>query len=341
MRLILSIILTMRLLPTPLRPLRSLVVAIALAATACGSSSTLVEPAADSNPTIVATTGVWADVTSALDCNDEARIAALIPPGGDPHAFEPSLADRGELEGASLVVANGLGLEEGLDDTIASVEDGGTPVFRVGEHLDVIDADHDSGADHDDDTPDGESEHDTHAHDGADPHVWLDPVRVSQALPDLAAALVDQAGLDADQVDQCLVAYREELAALDAEIQAMVDEIPRSDRKLVTNHDSLAYFADRYGFEVIGTVIPSTSSLAEPSTAGLEELAAVVEESGVPAIFAEAQESSDVATALADRIDDVEVVTLYTGSLGEPGSGADTYVGFLRSNAALITAALS
>jgi zinc/manganese transport system substrate-binding protein len=151
---------------------------------------------------------------------------------------------------------------------------------------------------------------------------------------------VADAGLDADAVDACVESYTAELAAVDAEIADLVAEMPEDARLLLTSHDSLSYFADRYGFEVIGTVIPAPSGLAETNPAQLEELAELIDETGVRAIFAETQHSTDDAEALAERVGDVEVVTLYTGTLGEPGSGADTYVGFLRTNAGLVADAL-
>ena len=108
-----------------------------------------------------------------------------------------------------------------------------------------------------------------------------------------------------------------------------------------TNHDAFGYFADRYNFEVIGTVIPSVSTLAEPSPASLEALAELIEETGVPAIFSEyLSHSRDVAAALADRLDGVSVVSLYSGALGPEGSGAETYLAMMRVNAQTIADAL-
>ena len=170
--------------------------------------------------------------------------------------------------------------------------------------------------------------------------MWFDPHRVSDALPNLAQVLIAEAGLDSAAVQACLDSYVAELEAVDAEITAKVDELPAGSRKLVTNHEALGYFADRYGFEIVGTVIPSPSSLAQASPAGLERLAETIEHEGIKAIFAETQHSGDDAEALASQVGDVAVVTLYTGSLGPPGSGAETYVGFMRTNAELIVGAL-
>ncbi len=170
--------------------------------------------------------------------------------------------------------------------------------------------------------------------------MWLDPHRVSEALPALAGVLTADVGLDPGAVEECLSSYQAELAAVDADIAAHVGELPAESRKLVTNHDVFGYYAARYGFEVIGTVIPSPSSMAQTSPAVLEELAETIEHEGIKAIFAETQHSLDDIEALAARVGDVEVVTLYTGSLGPVGSGADTYIGYLHTNTDLIVDAL-
>ena len=170
--------------------------------------------------------------------------------------------------------------------------------------------------------------------------MWFDPHRVAEALPALARVLTTEVGLDQAAVDACLNSYAAELEAVDAEIAAKVEQLPVESRKLVTNHEALGYFADRYGFEVIGTVIPTPASMAQASPAQLEALAEIIEHEGIKAIFAETLHSVDDIEALADRVGDVDVVTLYTGSLGPAGSGAETYTGFLRTNTDLIVDAL-
>ena len=393
--------------------------ATALGASACSDDSATVQPAPGTGaeaPSILVTTGIWADVVSNVACGGLAEVETIIPVGGDPHGYEPSLQDRARMESAALVVANGLMLEEGLEDTLEAVEESGTPVFHFAEEMDTIPFasagshdtdDHDDEAhedDHDDhDTDDHEDEaheddhedhdtddHDTddhddeaheddhddeaheddaheddhddeaheddagtqpdaeddphaghaHAHGSDDPHVWFDPHRVAEALPRLAQALTTDVGLDPTAVEACLTSYQAELEAVDAEVVAKVEQLPAANRKLVTNHEALAYFADRYGFEVIGTIIPTPASMAQASPAQLEALAEIIEHEGIKALFAETVHSTDDVEALAARVGDVAVVTLYTGSLGPPGSGADTYVGFMRTNADLIVDAL-
>jgi zinc/manganese transport system substrate-binding protein len=282
-------------------------------------------------PTIVATTSIWANITANVACDGLAEVETIIPLGGDPHSFEPSLRDRETMEDATLIVANGLMLEESLDDTIRAVENDGVTVLRVGDELDPLPI-ADLHADHDAD--------DGHDHGDSDPHIWFDPVRVSAAVPVIAAALAD-AGIDPVALDACAAAYQTELTQLDDDVAAIVAPLAVDRRILVTNHDSLEYFADRYDFDVVGSVIPSSSSLAETNAADLDELAGIIEQAGVPAIFAETQHSTSDAQAIADRVGGIEVATLLTGTLGEPETDAGTYVGWLRQNAQTIVDALT
>ncbi|MDE0267696.1 MAG: metal ABC transporter substrate-binding protein [Acidimicrobiaceae bacterium] len=348
------------------RPLRFLAALMAsfmlLVAAACGDDgeeSTEESTNEDASlPVIVATTDIWADVVSNLACDGLATIENIIPSGSDPHGFEPSLADRERMENADLVVANGLDLEESLLVTIEASEDSGVPVFELADHIDLIDFvfevedDHDEEESESSDSEEEESEdhgeedgeeEEEHHHEpsGSDPHVWFDPVRVSSALPDLAERLVADAGLDETAVDECLDAYQAELVALNNEIEQMLEQVPNANRKLVTNHDSLGYYANRYGFSVVASIIPGTTTMAETNPARLEELAETIEETGVKAIFAETMLATGDADALASEVGDIKVVSLFTGSLGPEGSGAETYIGFLRTNTERIVEALS
>ena len=380
--------------------------AVALIAGGCGnddaaeSGSTPTELAETAGtPTLLATTSIWADVAANVACDGLAEVENIIPPGGDPHAFQPSLSDRGRMESAALIVANGLFLEEGLEDTIDAVEQAGTPVFRVADHVSTIEVgstmgheehdeddhedDHDDGHDehedeghddhdddhddeghddhedeghddhedeghddhddegHDDHDDEGHDDHDDHGHmhTGADPHVWFDPIRVADALPALSQALATQAGFNAAALDECVAAYRSELIALDAEVEGILAPLHPEERLLVTNHDALGYFADRYGFQLIGTVIPGGTTLATASPAGLQELVELIEETGVAAIFSESTYNSDEAGALG-REAGVQVISLDTGSLGPADSSSGTYIGFIRTNAQKIAKGL-
>lgn len=302
---------------------------LAIFAVACGAANELgvsngQADGDDERPTVVVTTDIWADVVANVTCHDLVKIETLIPSGADPHSFEPSLRDRATLDEAALIVANGLNLEESLVDTLDAAADDGVPVFEMAAHVDTIAVD----LGHDD-------------HHGADPHIWFDPVRVADALPALTQMLSDHVDIDPAAVESCASAYRSELAGLDGEIAEMVAQLPQSRRKLVTGHGSLGYFADRYGFEVAGSVIPAASSMAASNPAQLEELAELMEREDIVAVFIDAEQASDDVDALAQRLEGVTVVPLQTGSLGHPENGDATYVGFLGNNARLIVDGLS
>ena len=221
------------------------------------------------------------------------------------------MRDRGALSDAALVVANGGGLEELLGDTLDAVADEGTPVLTLFDHVG----------------------------DGADPHLWFDPTLVADCRADDRGGACRRRRRRTDH-EQCVDDVTGELEALDAELAEILSAVPVDRRLLVTNHDALGQFADRYDLDILGTVIPGSSTLAEASPAELDQLSADIESAGVPAIFTEALDSTDDATTLAERLG-VHVVTLYTDSLGEEGSGAETYDELMRFNATAIADALA
>ena len=299
-------------------------VAVALLLTACGggSGSDGAGPSdGQERPTIVATTGILGDVTRGV-VGDRADVEVLLPEGADPHGFEPSARDVARLQEADLVIANGLGLEEGLEPVLDQLAPDGPPVLEVAPQLAPIPV--------------------AGGGDALDPHVWMDPDRMTTAAYLIADAVAGATGLDADALTAGAAAYDERLRAVDEQIQAELAVIPDDRRVLVTNHDSLGYFAERYGFEVVGTVIPGGSTLAEPSAGDLAALAELVAAEGVPAVFADSTVDTGLAETLADETGtDVAVVVLYTGSLGPAGSGAETYLDLLVTDARLVAAALA
>jgi zinc/manganese transport system substrate-binding protein len=275
---------------------------IAFLATACSG-----RPASGpSDLLVISTTSIWGDVTANV-VGSAARVEVLMPAGTDPHEFQPSARHTALLEEADLVIANGLGLEGNLVDLIEGAD---TEVLEVGPALDPL--------------PIG---------DGHDPHVWLDPLRVAEAVELIVGRLP---GVEGERGGS----YREELLDTHQQLESLLADVPPERRLLVTNHHFLGYLADRYGLEVVGTIIRGTSTLAEPSPGELAELARVIRETKVPAIFVEAAEPTPLAEAVAEEAGDVEVVTLFIESLGPPGSGAETYLGLLLTNAQRIAEAL-
>jgi zinc/manganese transport system substrate-binding protein len=290
--------------------------ALLMATTACSSNST---PEASGQPLLVTSTPIWADIVTNVTCGELADVVSIIPGGVDPHASEPSLADRGLMDRAALIIVNGLGLEETLEDTLEASADNGAAIVEVGDQIDALGFN--NGL--------------------ADPHFWFDPAKVAETLPWLAERISTRANLDASVVNQCTTEYQNELLAVDEELTKVFGSIPQDRRNLVTNHDSLSYLANRYGLEVIATVLGSESSLGEATPAGLEQVIEQIKAEGVEAIFTDVQSSDSDAQALADRLDGVKVVELNTGTLGPKGSPTDTYLGLLRTNAELIAVALS
>jgi len=303
---------------------------------------------------IVATTSVWGDVVEEIVGND-ATVDVLIPPGADAHDYETTPQQVASLRDADLVVANGLALEEGLVDVLESAVSDGANVLELASRLEPLpfaghdeedehheDEDHAEDETHEDEdhAEDEAHEDEDHAHEGDDPHVWFDPNRVARATELIASRLAE---LD-DSVDWAAraAAYSDRLIEADMEIAAILEVVPAENRKLVTNHDALGYFADRYGFDVIAVVIPGGSTLGDPSSAEMAELVEKIEHEGIRTIFAETSQPTRLAEAVASEVgDDISIVELYTGSLGEPGSEADTLIGMLTTNARRIAGALS
>jgi zinc/manganese transport system substrate-binding protein len=269
---------------------------------ACGSDDD------DGVTRVVATTSILGDVVTQLVGDANVDVDVLMPAGVDPHDFAPSARQVAAMRDADLLVVNGLGFEAGVEDAIEAAASDGVEVVTA---TDAVEA---AGLVIDD-----------------DPHVFTDPERM-QAV---AEAVADALGVSSER-------YVEQLEALDAEIEDALRRVPEERRVLVTNHDVFAYFADHFGFEVLGVVIPGGSTLAEASAADLADLAANVEDAGVPAVFADTSSPRDLADALAREVGaDIEVVELYSESLGEEGSGADTYIGMMRTNAERIAEALA
>ena len=135
--------------------------------------------------------------------------------------------------------------------------------------------------------------------------------------------------------------YVKQLQALDSEVEQTLSAISSGERLLVTNHAVFAYFADRYSFTVLGEIIPSSSTLASASAQQLASLAEEIKENQVKAIFADASSSDALAQTLADEVSGVEVINLYTESLGDPGSAGESYIDMIRFNAEAIASALA
>lgn len=277
--------------------------------------------AGDEQPQIVVTTNILGDVTSEL-VGDAAEVTTLMKPNADPHSFEISAREAAQLAEADLVVSNGLGLEGGIEQHLATAESAGTPRFVAGDVIDVIEYTDDAA--------------------GPDPHFWTDPARMLDVVDALEELLVDIDGLDDAEIERHADGYRRDLADLDADMSDGFARIPDERRALVTNHHVFGYLAQRFDFTVIGAAIPSGTTLASPSAADLDELADAIETYGVPAIFAESSQPDRLMQVLSSEAGvDVDVIELFTESLTEAGGDADSYLAMMRENTDRITTGLT
>lgn len=253
---------------------------------------------------------------------DRVIVTAILPANADPHDYDPKPEDVGALDSADLILTFGLGIDLWAADII-SASGSDAPMAIVTDGIDLI------------------RPTDPNAEFDFDPHVWFDPIRTASIVANIETALssVDPSGESTYQ--QRADAYKTQLDLLDVAIQQRIDTVPAARRKLVTNHDAFGYFAQRYGLTVVGTVIPSLDSRAEASAADIADLIDLIEQENIPAIFSENSVPPDLARTVAEQTGATFVSGLYTGSLGEEGSGADTYLGMMQTDTEIIVAALS
>lgn len=260
---------------------------------------------------------------------DRLQVETLIPAGNDPHTFVPTPQDLTRIAQSQVLIANGGGLEEWLEETL---QNAGGERLLIEASTGLTSREPHSG---EETLTEGEA----HAHEG-DPHFWLDPLNVIRYVENIRDGLIsaDPAGREA--YTQNATAYVAKLNELDAWIRQQVQEIPTERRLIITDHESFGYFADRYGFEIIGALIPSVSSGAAPSAQQLAQLVERIRQSGAPAIFLQIGSNPKLAEQLAQETG-VKVVTgLYTHSLTAPGGEASTYLDLIKHNVSLIVGAL-
>ena len=295
-------------------------VAAALGTAGCGAGGAA---AGGGALDVVATESFLADIAQNV-AGERFTVRPLIPPGADPHAFEPTPKDVAAVAGADLVVINGGGLEGPLLDTLKSA--GGSAI--------IVDA----SAGLTTRTPQpGEP---PLAAGQTDPHFWLDPMLVETYVTNIRDAFVEADPAGAAAYEANAAVYTQKLRQLHAWIKAQVAQIPPGDRKLVMNHASHGYFADRYGLQVIGTVIPSVGTSESPTAQQLGDLTAAIRKSGAKAIFVEVDENPQLARQIAAETG-VQVVTdLLDHSLTPAGGAAPTYIDMMKYDARRIVEAL-
>ncbi|MBI2855065.1 MAG: zinc ABC transporter substrate-binding protein [Chloroflexi bacterium] len=292
-----------------------LVTLVAVAAVACRQTSS-------EKKSIVVTYSLLGSIVKEL-VGDRADVVFSVPNGLDPHEWEPSARDIETLNKADLVVQNGLGLEGGMEKTLQAARNKGVKFFTATDYITVRHVGPGEGI------PSGDPDQ---AIGAPDPHMWMDPLAMKSVVAALVPALKQELGLEVDTQDRAL---ESRLDSLNNEVATTVSTIPQDNRKLVTGHESMGYFAQRYGFKLVGVIIPSLSSQASVSAADLAVLKQAIQDNRVKAILTELGTNPAVAKAIGDDAG-VKVVEITTHSLPPDGS----YFTFMKDITRVITDAL-
>jgi len=281
--------------------------AAVLLVAACGGAATRAtsDAGTQGRVSIVTTTTQLTDFAKVV-AGGRASVYGVLKANVDPHDYEPSPADLRQLAEADVIVKNGLRLEAWFDDTIKA----------AGPRGEIVDA---SGG--------------IELRGGGDPHIWHSPANARRMVASIAQALVK---VDPEHRAEYLrneADYARQLDDLDVEVRANVARL--SNNKVVTNHDAFGYYLDRYGLELVGSVIPSFDTQAELSANAIRDIVAKIRSSGVKAVFSESSLPPKAAVAIGKEAG-VKVVegedSLYGDTLGPAGSDGDTYLKMIRHN---------
>lgn len=328
------------------RMLTALLVLVGLAACAAPAPQPAAPPqtaAAGQVPLkVVAVETFLADMAQNV-AGDRLKVDSLIPVGVDPHSFEPTPRDVAKIAESQVLIVNGAGFEEWLERVLTNAggqrvvitASAGLTMREPGAGEMAHEHEHETTAGG---TPTPEAEH-VHHHEG-DPHFWLDPVLAIKYVENIRDGLsqADPAGKETYAANAA--AYIARLQELDGWIKAQVATIPSERRLLVTNHESFGYFADRYGFTVVGTVIPSVSTGASPSAQEMAALVEHIKEAGAPAIFLETGSNPQLARQIAQEAGVKVVTELFTHSITDASGPAPNYIEMMRYNVRAIVDAL-
>jgi ABC-type Zn uptake system ZnuABC Zn-binding protein ZnuA len=296
--------------------------ALALLGVGCGGGSG--EDGGADRLAVVATTTQVGDFVGAVG-GDGVEVTGLLQANSDPHDYEPRPADVQAAADADLVFVSGDGLDEWVEEVVAD-SGGDAELVDLGAVAPIRLPSEEEDEEHAED----EEEHHDSKH---DPHWWHDPRNAEAAVREVQRSLATADPSHGAEFRRNADAYVARLRALDAGIAACVDSVPAAQRKLVTDHDAFNYFAERYGIEVVGAVIPSQTTQAQPSAKDLSELADTIEAEDVRAVFAESSLSPKLAQAIADQTGASAEYTLYGDTLGPEGSDGATYLGMEEANA--------
>ena len=294
---------------------------IALVLVACGDDS---DPSAGENPaelTAIATTTHVADLVRNVG-GARVEVRGILPAGADPHDYEPRPSDAASLTEAPVVFRSGGDLDGWLDDLLDNAG-ADSEVVSLIDRVETIE----NGHDHE-----GEDKDEEHI----DPHWWQDPRNAILAVAAVRQALTEADPEGRDSYQRNASAYTKQLQRLDSGIADCLDQVPPAQRKLVTTHDALGYFAERYDIEVVGALIPSLSTQAQPSSKDINNLVDQIRDENVNAIFPETAINDRIEQAVSREAGAKVGKALWADSLGPKGSTGDTYLNAMAFNAEAI-----
>lgn len=285
---------------------------------ACQASVGLPEK---TKPQLVVTYSIMGSIVKEL-VGDKAEVVVMIPNGQDPHEWEPSAKEIETITHADLIIQNGLGLEGGMEKSINQAKESGVEIFTASDFIDIRHVKEGEGI------PTGDEDQ---ALGAEDPHLWTDPVEMKKIVIGLSEKL-DKMGLDVKGNEVVLTG---KLDSIDHEIRNLVDRLPEGNRKFVTGHESMGYFAERYGFKLIGAIIPSLTTQAQVSASDMAALSKLIKENDVKAVFTELGTPSAVSDTIGKETG-IKVIELSTHQIPDDGS----YFTFLRNLAETVISGL-
>jgi zinc/manganese transport system substrate-binding protein len=314
-----------------MRPSITLALVIGLVVTACAPGG---RQDSGDGVQVVATTTQVGSIAAEVG-GDAIDLTVLLQPGNEAHDYEMTPADAAAIEDAKVVLRSGAGLESWLDEALETIATDGI-LIDLSEGVELREpAEVEPAHEEEPSEEEGEVHH-------VDPHYWLSGPNAIQMVRNVATALGEAIPSDAAAFDQRAVTLIARIEAADAEIRALMDEIPEDRRGIVTNHDALGYFIDEYGLRFVGSIFPNLDVSSEPSPQELAVLIDTIGSEGVVAIFSDTVVNPELADTLAAETGAVVVEEpLYTDSLGPPTSDAETLDGMLLHNARVIHAALA
>ena len=296
-------------------------VAVVLLATACGSASR--DGLADGVVDVVTTTGMVADAAERVG-GERVSVRSLMGPGIDPHLYKASEGDLRRLEGADLILYNGLHLEAKMADVLEEIGESGRVTRAVAEAIPASRLHHVSETQ-------------------ADPHVWFDVELWKHAVLAVRDTLVEVDPGHADVYEANAAEYAAELDELDAWVVRQSERVPAERRVLITAHDAFGYFGSAYGFDVRG--LQGISTVSEAGTRDVAELADFIVERRIPVVFVESSVSPRTIQAVQAAVRaqgfDVDIgESLFSDAMGDAGTPEGTYPGMVRHNVRAIVSGL-